>query len=121
MARPTDLATMSMKHFQDNSVSNSPVAVMTDKGNMYGFLAENEDSSDVYLQMFNKAVGDVTVGTTSPDFTYKILAGSQLGKDAQEFPLDFFDTALTIAITTTRTGAAAPTSAASVHVWHSNK
>lgn len=121
MSRPTKQADMSMKHFQDDAVTNVAVDVMTDKGNFYGFYVENEDTADIYLQMFDAAASAVTVGSTVPDFTYKIPASTVLGKDPQEFPMDFFVNALSIAVTTTRTGGAAPGAVASVHIWHSNK
>jgi len=121
MSAPTEHASISMKHFQNSAVSNVPVAVMTVRGNLFGFFVENEDSDPIYLQMFNKEVGDVTPGVTAPDFSFKIPGNTVLGKDAQEFPLDHFPIALTVCVTTTRTGGVAPATAASVHFWHSQR
>lgn len=109
-----------MDHFYQESVTNTKVEVSDTKTNMYGFLFENNDSSAVYVQIFNKDADDVTVGTTAPDFTYLVPANSVFGKDAQDIVIDHFNVGLTIAVTTTRTGAAAPTTAATIHIWHRN-
>lgn len=89
--------------------------------NLYAFEVENNSSSaDVFVQFFNATAANVTLGTTVPDFTFRIPAGSNFGKDAEDFPLHYFPTALSIAVTSTRTGSSAPASAATVQLWFWN-
>jgi hypothetical protein len=59
-----------------------------------------------YVQFFNKVVGSVTLGVTAPDFVFVIPPSS--GANALNDIGIGFDTALSFAMTTTRTGAASP-------------
>jgi hypothetical protein len=92
--------------------------VFTGKGNLFGFLFENNSTTDVvYVQLFNKLTADVTVGTTVPDYTIKVGAGSSLGKDGQDFALWHFDIGLVVACTSSRSNNTAPASDLTAHMW----
>ena len=103
------------------SVSNTAVEIFTGYGNLYGFLVQNNSGADVFLQIFDKATGDaVVVGTTVPNFTYKIAADGIFGKDKNDSPLLAMNRGLKVAVTSTRTGGGAPTSAATCQFWYRN-
>lgn len=114
----------SLDHFYSGSVSGSGTVtqVFTGKGNIFGFLFENNSATaDVYIRFFNAAsTGDVTDGTTTPVATYRVPAGAVFGKDAQNFSLDFFSLGCQITVGSTRTGVSS-TTAPTVHVWYWNK
>jgi hypothetical protein len=72
----------------------------------------NPNTSEVWIQFFDKLATDVTVGTTAPDLSYPCPPGDGsnsstsvvIGSDSKLQ----FDTGCTYAITTTRTGSTAP-------------
>jgi len=111
-----------MDHTYTAAVNASKVEISATPCNFFGFEVENNDTAEVFLQVFNKAAAAVTVGTTAPDFVYRIPASSNFGKDAQNIALDHFSVGMTIAVTAVRgTDATAPGAAASVHVWTKTK
>lgn len=109
----------SLADYYNGALSNSPVDVYpASAGNIYGFLFDNNSSSsDVFIQIFDKAAANVTLGTTVPDKTYRVPAGALFGKDALDLVLHHFQTGCSIACTATRTGSGAPAAAATVHMW----
>jgi hypothetical protein len=118
MRGPTKHPGKTLEHFYDDSVSETKQEVMAGPGNVYGFLFENNSASaSIFVQVFDKVAADVTVGVTAPDYTFKVLAGSTFGRDPLDYGLRYHGQGLTIAVTSTRTGAAAPASAATVNVW----
>lgn len=116
---PSGSPSVAPKHFYQGAVDEVAVQVSGEKANLYGFEVENNGASDVYLQVFDKLAVDVTVGTTTPDYTFRIPASSNFGKDSQQFPLHYHGTGVTIAVTATRTGSGAPASDATVQMWFS--
>ena len=98
----------SPKHFYNIGVDEVKVEVMSERGNFYGFLFENNSASVVFVQVFNKLAAAVTVGTTTPDFTYKIIPNAVQGKDPSDLALDSFNPGMTIAVTSGREDANAP-------------
>jgi hypothetical protein len=116
---PTKTPSVTPKHFYQGAVNATKVEVCDIPSNCYGFEVENNDTADVFLQVFNKAAADVTVGTTAPDYTFRIPASSNFGKDSQIFPIHYHDLGLVIAVTTTRTGSSNPGTAATVQIWFS--
>lgn len=72
----------------------------------------NLSASVVYLQMYNALAASVTVGTTTADLTFPVP--TQGDTNGAGFAIAFgtagagFDTALTIAATTTPTGSGGP-------------
>lgn len=92
--------------------------VFSGKGNLYGFLFENNSSTDaVYIQVFNKLAASVTVGSTTPDYTVKVPAGASLGKDPQDFALWHFSIGCVVACTSSRSNSTAPASDLTAHIW----
>jgi len=105
----------------DKTVAETPVEIFTGYGNLYGMLIQNNDTADVYLQVFDKKTDDaITVGTTVPRATYVIPAGGIFGKDKNDSPLMGLDRGCKVAVTSTRTGSGAPGEAATCQFWFRN-
>lgn len=122
MSSPTSSSSCATFHLYTNTLSASPVEVFSGRGNLYGFLVENNTTSDVYLQVFDAAAsGDVTVGTTPPAFTLRIPGSSAFGKDADDTSYKFMSKGCIVAVTTTRTGSVAPGTAATAQFWFTNR
>lgn len=82
-------------------------SVKTSAGRLYGLHIQNPNSADAWVQFFDLASANVTVGTTTPNWSFWVpgLAGI----DDLDFAVAIeFNTALVIAATLTATGAGAP-------------
>lgn len=77
--------------------------------NIVKIIAHSANAADVFLQIYNVAAASVTVGTTTPTLTLPIPAGGSVIDD--HIHTLFFNTAISIAVTTTYGGAAAPATA----------
>lgn len=109
-------------HVYEPSLNASPVLVFSGRGNLYGFLVEDNSGDDIFVQVFDAAsAGAVTVGTTPPVFTFRVKADQALGKDVNDSPYKFFKNGCVIAITTTRSGAVSPAEPASGQFWFVNR
>lgn len=76
-------------------------------------LASNSNTVQVFIQLFNAAAtGDVNLGTTAPDYVFKIPAGVTDDDGAFENFFDglVFGKGLVYAVTTTASGSGAPSS-----------
>lgn len=79
--------------------------------NLCGYFIHNPNGAESWIQIFAKAATDVTVGTTTPDLTLKMPANGEITwifPMGKEFGLT---NGLTIAATTTETGAVNPSTA----------
>lgn len=95
--------------FFATDLDETPVqAVKTTSGRVFGWHFDNTaNSAKSYVQFFNAAVANVTLGTTTPYFA--ILVPAQGASDAyMTVPVEF-GTAISIAATTTVTGSTGPT------------
>lgn len=109
-------------HSYESSLNASPVLVFSGRGNLYGFLVEDNSGVDIFVQVFDAAsAGAVTVGTTTPVFTFRVKADQALGKDVNDSPYRFFKNGCVVAVTTTRTGAVSPGTAATGQFWFVNR
>lgn len=114
----TGSSNQALDHYYNGALAQTKQSAFIGTGNLYGFEVENNDpSTDVFIQFFDKLAANVTVGTTAPDFTFRIPGGANFGKDAQNLVLHFFSIGCVIACTSTRTGASAPAASASIHLW----
>jgi len=120
--RRTKSASQAMAHYYNGSLSQTKVEVVAGACNLYGFEIENNDAaSEIFVQIFDKLAANVTVGTTAPDYSFRVPAGTNFGKDAESFPIRFHSTGITIACTSTRTGGSAPASNCSLNLWYWDK
>lgn len=77
----------------------------------------NPHATDVaYLQVFDVAAASVTLGTTTPIAAFAIPAG-QARLCATGYPM-YVATRLSYAVTATRTGSGAPSSACNLTIWY---
>jgi len=115
-------ATQTLEQYYNGSLGATKQTVSANPLNYYGFEIENNDAAaEVFVQFYNQAAANVTVGLTTPDWTYRIPAGANYGKDPQSFALKFCQNGLVVACTSTRTGAGAPASNCTITVWHWDK
>jgi len=109
-------------HSYSATLDATPVLVFSGRGNLYGFLVEDNSGEDIFVQVFDAAsAGSVTVGTTTPVFTFRVKADQALGKDVNDSPYKFFKDGCVVAVTTTRTGAVSPATAATAQFWFVNR
>lgn len=107
--------------YQSPAAGSTNTLVLLKPGpvNCFSLVGENEDSSnDCYVQFFNAAAtGDVTLGSTAPDYTVKLHNNTTL-QLAFNFPLFYFNLGLVIAVTTTRAGSTAPSTLPHLKVYY---
>lgn len=109
-------------HSYETSLNATPVLVFSGRGNLYGFLIEDNSGDDIFVQVFDAAsAGAVTVGTTVPVFTFRVKADQAFGKDVNDSPYKFFKDGCVVAVTSTRTGLISPTSPATGQFWFVNR
>jgi len=100
--------------FYDETADETLAAIKTDSGYLFFVQLSNIDSAGYFLQLFDAAVGDVTLGTTTPTLSLPVPPGDATdeGASIHEFdPPIRFKTAITYAVTTTAGGSTGPTTA----------
>ena len=91
---------------RQTALSNTAVAIKTSSGRLHGIHFYNSGTSDAFVQFYDVAQGSVTVGTTTPNWTWAVPAGGVIDS---AFPDPFpAATAITMAATSTVTGGSAP-------------
>jgi hypothetical protein len=90
------------------SVGATKTAVKTGPCRVYGWQILNTTAAIAYVQVFNKALADVAVGTTTPDYVIPLPASGGAVFGPSDIGIDH-DTAMSIACTTTRTGSSGAT------------
>lgn len=118
MSAPNGNPNTCNEHYYNASQAQTKSTVVAHKANCYGFEVENNGAADVFLQVFDALAADVTVGTTVPNYTFRIPASSNFGKDSQDLALHYHGIGIVIAVTSTRTGSSAPAAAATVNIWY---
>jgi len=98
------------------TIGATKTAIKTSGGVVYGWYIYNSNSTVAYVQFFNLASASVTLGTTAPTMSIGIppLAGANILNEAGIG----FNTAITIAITTTRGGSTAPTNTVDYNIFY---
>ena len=103
-----------------SSASSNATALTVVKGSagqLYGYDIGNSGSAAVYVQFFNAATtGAVTLGTTTPLFQTWIPAGG--GRNVSFDSGIAFSSGIVVAVTTTRTGSTAPSTAADWNAFY---
>jgi hypothetical protein len=106
-----------VKHRYEESLDNVGIQLFNTQGNLWGFLAENNDSSNtVFLQFFDSASG----ASGSPVFTIRVPAGSAMGKDVDELASYHFIEGCFVRVCDTRTGATLTANETTVQFWYAN-
>lgn len=89
------------------SLTQAAMAIKASAGNLYHLTIHNaNNAAPVFVQIFNAAIGDVNVGTTTPKFVIPVLAGAMYDTNFV-VPMSC-GTAITMAATSTSTGNGAP-------------
>ena len=88
--------------YYNASVSNTNLTVNAAPTLIQSISVLNATSAEAYLQLFDLAIGDVTVGTTVTNLVFGVEAG---GNPHYVFPKPlYFKTGLVVASTTARVG-----------------
>lgn len=77
------------KHVYSNSLNNTPVQVFVGRGNLYGFLVEENSGDDIYVSVYDSATTDLT--GKQPVFTFRVKGEQAFGKDVNDSPYRFFE------------------------------
>jgi hypothetical protein len=114
---PSSSSTFGLSMF-DNSGTNvtTVVSVKSSAGNLYGWFIGNTNATVCYVQIFNVASGSVTLGTTAPNLTLPIPATS--GANLSLVIPIAFGTAISVASTTTATGATTTGCGQTINFWY---
>jgi len=91
----------------DSDGDNTAQAVKTRRGRLMFISVSNINAADIFVQLFDAAAADVTVGTTVPKLSIHVEAGDATDAKAThiEWPQGIgFNTAITYSCTTTATG-----------------
>ncbi len=91
-----------LQTFFDSDGDNTAQVGKSASGYLYFLEVTNPNGIDAYLQLFDLAAADVTVGTTTPKLSLLVPGNGGMDK-AFAVPLKF-GTAITYACTTTATG-----------------
>lgn len=90
------------------ALTNTVVSIKTVAGNLYGLRAYNAGAAYAFIQVFNVTAASVTLGTTTPTEYFPVPA-TGVYDDDYSTPVTY-SSALSIAATSTPTGAVAPAS-----------
>ena len=97
--------------FYDETADETVAAMSSESAQLYSLELSNIDAADYFIQLFDLATSDVTLGSTTPTMSFLIPAGDASKRGAMDkfWPGGvIFNTALTYAITTTAGGASGP-------------
>lgn len=118
----TASASSATYHSYNSSLDASPVLVFQGRGNLYGFLVEDNSGDDIFVQVFDAAsAASVTVGVTVPAFTFRVKADQAFGKDVNDSPYKFFANGCVVAVTTLRNNSVSPSAGAAAQFWFVNR
>lgn len=98
----------------NSALSNSLTTVKASTCEVYSVNVYNPNAAGVFVQMFDAAAGNVTLGTTTP--THSFFVPAQASIDMNMLHPRVFSVALVIAATTTATGSGAPTTGVVVNM-----
>src|SRR3990167_4759009 len=107
------------KRYENTDLAEVISAISSAAGRLFGVRVDNSlNGAATYLKMWNVASGSVTVGTTAPDWIFKIPASSKKTFVFVGDTDDEFDTALSAACVTAggTAGTTNPTSSVNVQV-----
>lgn len=111
----SELAT-GLSTFSNTALSNTKTAVKASAGKVYGWMVHNPSAATAYIQVWNVAIGSITVGTTAPTWTIQLPAGASANVMSERGVTH--STEINVAATTTPTGSTAPATALVVSLFY---
>lgn len=102
--------------FRNPALTNTATAVATGKSRIYGIHVQNPNTADAWLHLYDVATSGVTVGTTTPKTSYWVPGGA--GIDERWSVPGEYNTAMTVAASTTATGGTAPSTGLVVNIFY---
>lgn len=105
----TELAT-GLTTFYNGALSNTKTAVKAGAGKVYGWMIHNPAAATTFIQVWNVAIGSITVGTTAATWEIAVPAGGTTNVFTDRGITH--STEINIAATTTAGGSTAPATAA---------
>lgn len=111
----TELTT-GLTTFSNTALSSTKTAVKASAGKVYGWMIHNPSAATTFIQVWNVAIGSITVGTTAPTYVIAIPAGASANVFTERGITH--STEINIAATTTATGSSAPATAAVVGIFY---
>ena len=109
-------------HSYQTDLNASPVLVFSGRGNLYGFLVEDNSGSDIFVHVYDAAsAASVTFGVTVPVFTFRVKADNAFGKDVNDSPYKFFALGCVVVVSDARNGGVSPTTGATGQFWFVNR
>lgn len=99
-----------------SALTSTKVQIKATAANFYGCHIYSSNSAVTYIQIFNKASANVTVGSTAPDIVLVVPAGGW-ADEGYTIPIAL-GTGFTVAATTTASGSGAPTTALTANFWY---
>ena len=111
----TELAT-GLTPFSNTALSSTKTAVKAGAGRVHGWMIHNPSAATTFIQVWNVAIGSITVGTTAPTYVITIPAGASANVFSEKGIVH--STEINIAATTTASGSSAPATAAVVSMFY---
>lgn len=90
--------TEGLSFVMDIDLDETETAIKATAGKLYGWYLYNDGAAEVYVKIYNATVASVVVGTTTPDLTIPVPAGSAANVEYTNGIA--FSTAITAAATT---------------------
>lgn len=114
---PPSSGTQGWSFNYQSALSSTKAQIKGSAGTFGGYIMlTNPNTAETYVQVFNKASANVTVGTTAPDFVLRIpglasASGTGIASNLELVNGLAMSTGITVAATTTATGSTAPANA----------
>lgn len=115
-------ASSAAKHVYNASLNATPVKVFEGRGNLYGFLVEENSGEDIFLQVYDSTSVDPAQLTSSNlAFTVRIKADQAFGKDVNDSPFHFFGLGCVVVVSKSRSAKTNPDAVATGQFWYVNR
>ena len=106
-----------LKVYRNTNLLATDVEVKPVPGKVYWVEIHNTNAAVEFVHFYDATAANVTVGTTTPVFSLAVASSGQRFVFG-DFPIHEFATAITIAASTTATGAVAPGTGLVVHIGY---
>lgn len=106
------------KVYRNTNLLAADVEVKPVEGKVFWIDIHNPNAAVEFVHFYDATAANVTVGTTTPVFSVSVASSGQRHIPPQDLPYYEFETAITIAASTTATGAVAPGTGLVVHIGY---